>query len=71
MKSTEGTTQGDPLAMAKYALSISPLIYRQRHLEPNTKQVRFADDEKAAGKLENIQQWWEYLYKLDLHVGKC
>ena len=35
--SSEGTTQGDPLAMAMYALAIRPLIDKLRGTEPNTK----------------------------------
>ena len=40
--SQEGTTQGDPLGMAIYAVAIIPLI---RSLEDEeTKQVQFVDD---------------------------
>ena len=45
--SEEGTTQGDPLAMAMYALSTVPLINR---LEGLAAQMWFADD-AAAGSL--------------------
>ena len=47
----EGTTQEDPLAMAIYAMAITPLI-QPLNLE-GTKQVWFADD-TTAGK-------WEFL----------
>ena len=42
--STEGTTQGDPLAMAMYTLAISPLIHQLRDNCPGVQQVWFADD---------------------------
>ena len=56
--SSEGTTQGDPLAMAMYALAIRPLIDTLRDSEPEARQVWFADDATAAGKLATILQWW-------------
>ena len=42
--SSEGTTQGDPLAMVMYALAIRPLIDRLQSLCPTIKQVLYADD---------------------------
>ena len=41
--SQEGTTQGDFLAMAMYAVAITPLIRRSLE-DDETKQVWFADD---------------------------
>jgi hypothetical protein len=55
--SQEGTTQGDPLAMAMYAIAITPLI---RSLEDEeTKQVWFADDATAGGGLTGLRRWWD------------
>ncbi len=42
--SSEGTTQGDPLAMAMYALAVKLLIERLQLEAPNVKQVWYADD---------------------------
>ena len=50
IKSVEGTTQGDPLAMAAYGVGITPLFGLIRN---ETKQVAFADDLSGAHKLEN------------------
>ena len=58
IESTEGTTQGDPMAMAMYALAVTPLIKRLREVEPDVKQIWFADDATAAGKLLALQQCW-------------
>ena len=51
MESQEGTTQGDPLAMVFYGLSILPLQNDLRIGEPEVKQVWLADDATGAGKL--------------------
>ena len=57
--SQEGTTQGDPLAMAMYALGVTPLI--QAVSIPDTQQLWFADDATAGGRLHPLRTWW---YKL-------
>ena len=44
----EGTTQGDPVEMAMYAIGVAPLI--RRLYSPDTRQIWFADD-SAAGSL--------------------
>jgi len=46
--SAEGTTQGNPLAMGLYALSIQPLITSQQAAS-SAKQCWFADDASGAG----------------------
>ena len=51
MMSREGTTQGNPLAMAMYAIGTQPLIHR---LSGIAKQVWYADDSAAGGGLANL-----------------
>ena len=60
LQSTEGTTQGDPLAMSTYAIGILPLINRLTQL---CKQVCFADDATGAGSVENVKKWWDAIVK--------
>ena len=67
--SSEGTTQGDPLAMAMYALAIRPLIDKLRDAEPNARQVWFADDATAAGRLATLHQWWQHVTTIGLDFG--
>ena len=60
MKSSEGTTQGDPLSMALYAISLQPLITRL-HITSSTKQCWFADDASGAGTAIQLKKWWDTL----------
>ena len=64
--SSEGTTQGDPLAMPMYALGIVPLIRQLGHL---ARQLWFADDASAGGSLVNLQAWWEKLNEIGPSFG--
>ena len=57
--SQEGTTQGDPLAMAMYAVATVPLIEKLQNT--NTKQVWYADDATAGGTLLHLKAWWTML----------
>ena len=57
--SAEGTTQGDPLAMALYAVAVTPLIRRVQ--QEGAKQIWFADDAASGGKLLNLRRWWNSL----------
>ena len=66
--SEEGSTQGDNAAMNLYACSIKPLmchlsrddIYTSINV-PKAKQVWYADDSSAAGKIESLFVWWKAL----------
>ena len=65
--SQEGTTQGDPLAKAMYVVAITPLIHRLS--EERIKQVWFADDATAAGKLSGVKDWWNNISKIGPEYG--
>ncbi len=65
LTSTEGTTQGCPLAMAMYALCTLPLINlcgqtATDDCNPAT-QVWFADDSAAGGRLRALRRFWDIL----------
>ena len=59
--SEEGVTQGDNLAMAKYAVSTRPLINSLKNETDQVKQVWFADDSAGAGSLDSLKTWWNHL----------
>ena len=64
--SQEGTTQGDPLAMAMYALATIPLIHS---LKSEILQVWYADDASAVGKISSLRDWWNRLSSLGPSYG--
>ena len=65
--SQEGTTQGDPLAMAMYAIAVNPLIHRLN--QDTAKQVWFADDATAGGKINTLREWWDCLINIGPDYG--
>ena len=66
IKSSEGTTQGDPLAIPMYALATIPLIKR---LNQGANQVWYADDAAAMGKIQQVRTWWDQIVKLGPGFG--
>ena len=56
LKSSEGTTQDDPLSMA--AVSLRPLI-TYLHIPSSTKQCWYADDASGAGSTTQLKKWWD------------
>ena len=62
--STEGTTQGDPLAMAMYALVVTPLIRYLCSSDPAVSQVWYADDATGVNKCTVLRKWWDTLSQL-------
>lgn len=64
--SQEGTTQGDPLAMPMYAVATIPLI---ESLPESVKQVWYADDASALGRVHELRAWWDELATLGPSYG--
>ena len=60
LKSSEGTTQGDPLSMAIYAVCLQPFI-TNLHNASSAEQCWFADDYCGAGSATEIKRWWDIL----------
>ena len=56
----KGTTQGDPLAMPMFALATIPLI---KKLKDHSKQIWYADDAAAIGKLADLRAWLDHLIR--------
>ena len=69
--STEGTTQGDQLAMGMYALAVTPLIRSLRQSQPDVSQVWYADDATAGGQLASFLHWWKHLLAYVWLLSKC
>ena len=59
--SREGTCQGDPLAMAFYALATMPLIKQLSIDCPGTGSLWYADNAAAGDKCESLHALWESL----------
>ena len=57
--SQEGTTQGDNLAMAFYALSLKNLVVSLNKI--GCHQEWFADDTGGLGKLVQLREWCDLL----------
>ena len=65
--SKEGTTQGDPVAMAMYAIGLMPLLTSIFDLK--VLQVAFAGDLTGSGKLENLKDWWDNIVEYGPFIG--
>jgi hypothetical protein len=69
IRSLEGTTQGDPLAMQFYALGTNPLLRLLRLHVPEVQQVWLADDATGAGKLDVLKDWWDKIIQEGTKLG--
>ncbi len=69
--SDEGSTQGDVVAMAFYALGIQPITTRLASVirSKTCRQCWYADDSTAIGKLKAIKLWWDELYHMGPKYG--
>ena len=67
--SREGTCQGDPLAMAIYAVAITPMIQHLSATCPAIKQCWYADDDGASGSLEKLHHYWMELNEIGPGYG--
>ena len=69
----EGTTQGDPTAVAIYSITIMPLILmlvaEANQVDNTTKTAAYADDLIAAGTIMCLRNWWETLCRLGPKFG--
>ena len=61
--SKEGSTQGDNLAMAFYALGTKTLQDILSNTSPSTKQVWLADDATGAASLNHLKIWWDTILR--------
>ncbi|XP_057316854.1 uncharacterized protein LOC130657880 [Hydractinia symbiolongicarpus] len=67
ISSCEGTTQGDPTAMAIYALGIRPLL--ELLIIHEVKHAAYADDISAGGELARLKNWWQMLIEKGPLIG--
>ena len=65
--SAEETTQGDPLAMGLYALSIQRLITSLQ--AASSMRQCFADDASGAGSITKRRTWWDAISTLGPDFG--
>ena len=74
LSSKEGTTQGDPIAMAIYAIAVIPLLLMvleitESRASERTRAAAFADDFTASGTIAGIKYWWDQLCKIGPKFG--
>ena len=71
LKSNEGTTQGDPIGMAVYAIGLTPLLTEllSTIAEIEDQMAAFADDITSVGKLVSLRSWWNQITTIGPHFG--
>ncbi len=68
IRSEEGVSQGDPLAMALYGVALMPLAEQVKRDVPRHTTPFYADDTAAAGQVEKNA---EVMRSLVVHGPKC
>ena len=68
LRSSKGTTQGDPLAMSLYAISLQPLI-TQLQVKSAASQCWYVEDATGCGPLGDVKTWWDELMVSGLPLG--
>ena len=71
---SEGTTQGDSVAMAVYVIAIIPLMLMileiiESYSEGTSKAATYIDDLTAGGCIPGLKYWWDQLCKLGPKFG--
>ena len=69
LQSTEGTTQGDNLAIPFYAISTVQIQQILRFSVSDVKQVWLADDATRGGSLKSLKNWWINMVNEGDHFG--
>ena len=69
ISSSEGTTQGDTLAMAFYGISTTLLISKLDYTRTDVHQVWLADDATGAGSLQKLRLWWDLIKEEGKKIG--
>ena len=71
IRSCEGTTQGDPVAMPAYGIGLTPLLNLLSGLDVDEKgkQVAYADDISGVGKLQFLKVWWDCIVRYGPLIG--
>ena len=67
--SQEGTCQGDPLAMAIYAVATTPLIKKLGNACQSITQCWYADDNGAGDDLVSLRKYWDKLIEIGPGYG--
>ena len=69
IRSNEGTTQGDPLGMAIYAIGTTPMLRILADCTDEEREAVFADDITAAGRINGLRKVWNELLTIGPPFG--